>query len=253
MNRKLLLLAGTSEARTLARALTRGGVPVLASLAGITGLPADLGVPTRRGGFGGAEGLGRLLEAERIAAVLDAAHPFAARIGWRVAETCRAMGIPRVKLLRPQWEPAPGDLWTAIGSEGEACAVIPEGATVFLATGRQRIDRFAGLAGRRLVCRIIDPPEVPFPFPNGAWLVSRPPFRAEEEAALFRRLGIGWLVARNAGGAGSRPKLDAARALGLPVAMIVRPPQPPDDLVETVEAALDRALAMMEPAAGRAR
>jgi precorrin-6A/cobalt-precorrin-6A reductase len=59
------------------------------------------------------------------------------------------------------------------------------------------------------------------------------------EAALFRKLGIDWLVTKNAGGQASRAKLDAARHLGLPVAMIARPPQPDCETVSSVDAALN--------------
>ena len=44
-----------------------------------------------------------------------------------------------------------------------------------------------------------------------------------DEEALFRRLNVDVLVVKNAGGAASRTKLDAARALGLKVLMIARP------------------------------
>jgi precorrin-6A/cobalt-precorrin-6A reductase len=45
-----------------------------------------------------------------------------------------------------------------------------------------------------------------------------------DEEALFRRLSVDVLVVKNAGGAASRTKLDAARALRLKVLMIERPP-----------------------------
>jgi len=75
-----------------------------------------------------------------------------------------------------------------------------------------------------LICRQIDPPEGAFPWPNGAYLIGRPPFSMADEEALFRRLSVDVLVVKNAGGAASRTKLDAARALGLKVLMIERPP-----------------------------
>ena len=53
---RLLLLAGTGEARRIARALADAGLDAVASLAGGTRMPAELGLPTRVGGFGGADG-----------------------------------------------------------------------------------------------------------------------------------------------------------------------------------------------------
>jgi len=59
-----------------------------------------------------------------------------------------------------------------------------------------------------------------------------------EETALFRDLGIDWLVVKNAGGAASATKLTAARNLGLPVLVIARPPQGDWPVVDSVPAAL---------------
>ena len=91
---------------------------------------------------------------------------------------------------------------------------------------------------RRLLCRQIDPPDGPFPFPDGDWVIGRPPFSKEQEIALFEQLAVDWLVVKNAGGDASATKLEAARALQIPVAMIARPPQPDAPKVETVEEAL---------------
>ena len=46
----ILLLAGTAEARNLAGYLKDAGIECIASLAGATRNPIDLGVPTRIGG-----------------------------------------------------------------------------------------------------------------------------------------------------------------------------------------------------------
>ncbi|WP_372804240.1 precorrin-6A/cobalt-precorrin-6A reductase, partial [Loktanella salsilacus] len=80
--------------------------------------------------------------------------------------------------------------------------------------------------GRYLICRQIDPPEAAFPFENGEYLIGRPPFSVEHEVELFAALGIDCIVVKNAGGDASRTKLTAARALGIPVLMIRRPPPP---------------------------
>jgi len=236
---KLLLLAGTGEAVALAAALAEAGVPTVARLAGATRAPKTLAVPMEIGGWGGAAPFRTWLSAEGIDGVIDATHPFAARISARTAEVCRAENMPYLQVLRPPWMPQTGDTWVEVATEEDVGMHIPKGATVFLATGRQTLERFVGLTERRLICRQIDPPEHPFPFPNGAYLVGRPPFSVEDERALFQRLGVDWLVVKNAGGAASATKLTAARELGLPVAMIARPPQPDAERVETVEAAMD--------------
>lgn len=234
----LLLLAGTSDARRLALALAERGIPAVASLAGATREPVALPLPTRHGGFGGAEGFAAFLEAERISAVVDATHPFAARITERTHAVCGSRGLPLLRVERPGWTPGPGDRWTFVADEAEATRLIPEDASVFLATGRQSLPAWADLRARAVHLRIIDPPAEPFPFPGG-FVVARPPFDRGAEAGLFRRLGITHLVVKDSGAAEGRSKLNAARDLGIEVLVLRRPPRPKDlVVVPTVEDAL---------------
>nr|WP_226780786.1 cobalt-precorrin-6A reductase [Oceaniglobus trochenteri] len=243
---RLLLLAGTTDARRIAEGLRDApGLKVIASLAGATRAPRPMGVDTRIGGFGGRAGFVGFLEREGIGAVLDATHPFADAISHRTHEVCAAHGLPCLQVLRPPWVAQPGDCWVDLAREEEAAEHVPHGARVFLATGRQTLERFANLSRCDLTCRQIDPPEAPFPFANGRFLVGRPPFSVQDEVALFRELKIDWLIVKNAGGDASRSKLDAARELGLPVGMIRRPPQPGGARVETVAQALDWARALV--------
>ena len=235
----LLLLAGTGEAIAIAKALRDAPLPVVASLAGATRLPREMAVPTRAGGFGGDAGFRAFLHEAGITAVLDATHPFAARVSRRTARICQEENLPYCQLLRPEWQPQEGDDWVMIECEEAAAKHIAPGSTVFLATGRQTLGRFANLSACRLICRQIDPPDREFPFTNGEFLVGRPPFSVEEEMRLFNELKIDWLVVKNAGGEAPRSKLVAARKLGIPVAMINRPKQPEGLKVTSVQAALD--------------
>jgi len=240
----LLLLAGTSDARRLAGGLAKRSVPAIASLAGATREPEPLALPTRHGGFGSAEGFAEFLQTHGIRAVLDATHPFAARISPRTHEVCAAKGVPLLRLERAGWTPGPGDRWSFVADEAEAKALIPPEAIVFLATGRQSVPAWEGLRAKAVHLRVIDPPTGPFPFAGGL-VVARPPFDREAEAALFRRLGVTHLVVKDSGAAEARPKLDAARDLAIEVLVLRRPPVPAGlSTVATVEEALAWAVAL---------
>jgi len=235
---KLLLLAGTAEARALADRLAGDArFAVLASLAGETRTPHRLAVPVRIGGFGGDHAQEKFMRDEGIEAVVDATHPFAAQISARSAAICARLGLPCLQVLRPGWVPGAGDRWRFVDREEEVAAALPEGAVVFLATGRKTLDRFAGLEAHRVFCRRIDRAEGPCPLPNGQWIIGRAPFSIADEVALFRQLGVSALVVKDAGGTADA-KLLAARELGLPVVLIRRPPPPPGDKAASVEAAL---------------
>lgn len=235
----LLLLAGTAEAKQIAWGLMTQGTRAIASLAGATRSPDPLPLPTRVGGFGGQAGFETYLQTAAISAVVDATHPFAVAITDRTARICAARSIPYLHLLRPAWVSEPGDHWTEIATEQDAASHVPTGSTVFLATGRQTLDRFAALEGCRVLCRQIDPPTAPFPFAGGEFIISRPPFTVDREIELFAALGVDWLVVKNAGGTESRTKLVAARHLRIPVLLLRRPPMPDAPRVTTVQAALD--------------
>lgn len=236
----LLVLAGTREGREVAAGLAARSIPVLASLAGRTRRPLEPGVPLRTGGFGGAQGFRDTVAAQGITAVIDATHPFAEEITKRTARLCREDGLPHLIIRRSGWQPLPGDDWTRIAREADLAAHVPRGATVFLATGPQRLEAFTGLEGRRVLCRRIDPAPGPFPYENGDWVVSRPPFSAEDETALFALLDVDVLATKDSGGEDGRAKLEAARALGLRVVLLDRPRLPEGArVVETVEEALN--------------
>ena len=119
---RVLLLGGTGEARVLAAALARDGVPVISSLAGRVARPRLPEGEVRMGGFGGPDGLARWLRRKSIAAVVDATHPFAERISASAATACAGAGLPLLRLERPGWTADPGDDWHRVDDTGGAAA-----------------------------------------------------------------------------------------------------------------------------------
>ena len=222
---RLLILGGTTEASSLARALAgrRDVAPVL-SLAGRTRNPALPPIPHRIGGFGGAEGLCAHLRAERVAAVIDATHPFAARISAHAVAACGSAGLPLLAFTRPPWRPEPGDRWTAVPDLDAAAAALGAArVTALLTVGRLGLAPFRAAAQHRYVIRTIDPPHPGDLPPDHALLSDRGPFRLDGEIALMRREGIAAVVTKNSGGEAAAAKLAAARALGLRVIAVDRP------------------------------
>ena len=226
---RVLLLAGTIEARQIAAHLAReAGVLTRASLARAERRPIPLGVPIRIGGWGGRAPFADWLDRERIGAVIDATHPFASRMSHRAAEVTDDLGIDHLQFLRPAWRPGQGDRWTFLTDAADAARHIAPDARVYLVTGRQGLPDFAPLAGRTVHCHLLDTPTDPFPFGTGGYVGARLAGTAtvEDEIATLSRLGVDWLVVHNTGGAEGHARLIAARTLGLRVAMLRRPAQP---------------------------
>jgi precorrin-6A/cobalt-precorrin-6A reductase len=134
---------------------------------------------------------------------------------------------------------APGDRWIEVETIDAAVDALPQArARIFLAIGRQHLAPFAAKPQHAYTLRFVDAPEGPLPLPDTELIVSRGPFTLEGDLELMRMRDIAWVVARNSGGAGARAKIDAARALGLPVIMIARPALPERPRVESVDEVL---------------
>ncbi|MFD1538435.1 cobalt-precorrin-6A reductase [Nonomuraea guangzhouensis] len=238
--RRVLILGGTAEARALAAELVADpGVRVVSSLAGRVTNPRLPVGEVREGGFGGPEGLAAWLVAEGVDAVVDATHPFAARMTASAAVASASTGVPLLVLRRPGWQEGPGDAWQRVGSLGDAADLLTEPARVFLTTGRRSLPVFSGLAGVWLLARSVDPPESPVPA-NVHVLLDRGPYTVDGELALIREHRLDVLVTKDSGGQLTTAKLTAARRLGLPVIMVNRPPLPVGvRLVDTVAAAVE--------------
>ena len=237
--RHILLLGGTTEATALATALAARGERAVLSYAGRTEAPRAQAIPTRTGGFGGVEGLADYLRREGVTHLVDATHPFAARISANAIAAAAQAGIPLLALTRPEWAAGPGDRWIRVTDTVQAIAALgEEPVRAFLALGRQTIGDFASAPQHFYLLRFVDAATPPA-LPHHHLVVDRGPFTREGELALLRDHGIQMVVAKNAGGSGARAKLDAARELGLPVVMIDRPFIPVRPQVGSVAQVLD--------------
>jgi precorrin-6A/cobalt-precorrin-6A reductase len=220
----ILILGGTAEARTLAARLDAAGESVVSSLAGRVRDPALPPGEVRIGGFGGVEGLARFLRERRVRACVDATHPFAALISEHAAQASAAVGCPLLRLERPSWRTHPdAETWTWVSDETEVLQLRAERPV--LTTGRQTLHRFLPWTDRDVLARVVDPPD--FTLPSRWRLVtSRGPYAYAGERALLSDHRADLLVTKDSGGEHTTAKLAAAADLGLPVAVIARPPPP---------------------------
>lgn len=244
MTHRILILGGTTEARQLAgRLAARGDCAVILSLAGRTVSPVAQGVPVRSGGFGGAEGLARYLEETATDLMIDATHPYAARISANAEAAARQTRGRLMALRRSQWEPVDGDRWTfADDVAGAVKALGEKKRRVFLALGRQEVAAFEAAPQHFYLIRSVDPVDPPLAVPDGAYVLARGPFDEADERALLAEHRIDAVVSKNSGGDATYGKIAAAQALGVEVIMVRRPvlPQVPaartvDDLMAMVD------------------
>jgi len=213
---------------------------VTLSLAGRTAVPAVQPVPTRRGGFGGVEGMVAYLHAARIDLLIDATHPYAARISANAVHAARETHTPLLVVRRTPWTAVPGDRWTEVDDFPQA--VLALGAAgqrrVFLALGRQDLEAFTRAPQHHYLIRSVDPVDPPLSLPDARYILARGPFEERADRELLQSNAIDVVVAKNSGGAATYSKIAAARSLGIEVVMIRLPTGSTSSSVATAEEAM---------------
>lgn len=231
----ILVLGGTAEARQLAALLQAERLRFISSLAGRVAKPRLPVGAVQIGGFGGVAGLRAYLAEQRVDAVVDATHPFAQGMSRNAEAACAADGIPLVRLERPSWSTAPGaDAWHWVGDHEEAARLAASlGERPFLTVGRKSLDRFVGpLEQHRAIARVVDPPSIELPT-SWTLLLSRGPYPAESERALFDDHDVDLLVTKDSGGTYTWAKMQVAAERGIPIVIVRRAPASPN--VPTVD------------------
>ena len=110
--------------------------------------------------------------------------------------------------------------------------------TVFLTQGRLQLAAFARAPQHRYLVRAIDRPAEIDALPGCRLILKRGPFSLADEQALMRDEKVGALVTKNSGGDATYPKIEAARALGIKVVVVRRPPAPEAETVHDLDAAM---------------
>jgi precorrin-6A/cobalt-precorrin-6A reductase len=233
---KILILGGTADGLAMTKVVSELlGMDVVYSLAGATKSPNLPNCRTRVGGFGGVEGLSQYLQEEKIDGLIDATHPYASRMANHAAQACEESKVPRIKFLRPAWNPVPGDDWRGVENAIEAAELIPEiSKRIFLATGHKVLSAFKNLNESWFLVRLVDAPKVEISLQKHQLILGRGPFDLEAEIELLRIHKIDAVVSKNSGGS-TYAKIEAARNLEIPVIMIDRPESPKGLVVDSLD------------------
>ena len=223
----VLVLGGTREGLDLSRTIAaRPRYQVIYSLAGRTPSPTTLPQSTRIGGFGGTAGLVAFLQSRHIDVLLDATHPYAARISHQAWEACHQAKVAHMMLSRVAWKPQPHDRWTVVDDVLQAARHCI-GQRVFLALGSAQLQAFTAVSAQLFLVRCIATPTIVLPGDRFQLLPPPVRFDAASERALLQQYRIDRLICRNSGTPTMYGKVEAARELGIAVIMI-RPPLLPD-------------------------
>lgn len=218
--KRILLLGGIGEAVWLARRL-QSRHEVIYSLAG-RGRSPDLDCPVRSGGFGGPDGLADFIRRTRRDLVIDATHPYAARISRHAVIAAERAGIPLWAYRRPPWQPGSGDDWCSVKDWHEIATRLDSFRRPFFTIGLEPLHYGHQVPPHQhWWVRVLEPPATTLS--RVTIIAARGPFEREAERELMARHGVDVLVTKNSGGTAAAAKLEAVRTLAIPVVMLERP------------------------------
>ena len=229
----ILLLGGTCETDSIARALVLRGIAVLVSTA--TDYPLTLTAHPlirRRVGALNDETLRRLIATHRIDAVVNAAHPYAEVVGGLAQKVSEALVIPYFRFLRPPLSIGQTDVLHADGHRAAAEIARSFEKPILLTVGSKNafvyVEAVRG-TGIPVYIRVLDRKEsidacLAAGVSAEAIVAAKGPFSVDDNLSLIRRFLIGVLVTKDSGEAGGlKEKLEAARRSGVRSILVDRP------------------------------
>ena len=169
--------------------------------------------------------------------LIDATHPYAAVMSANAVGGRAESDVRFVALRRPPWVAAAGDRWIEVETRSDAVRRSGKAPRrVFLALGRQELAPFAAAPQHHYLIRSVDPVMPPLAaaardLRDRARAVQRS--RGSRAACAAHAIDV--VVSKNSGGTATYGKIAAARALGVEVIMLRRPPLPEAPAVETVD------------------
>ncbi|MBI5814153.1 MAG: precorrin-6A reductase [Nitrospinae bacterium] len=229
----ILLLGGASETKSVATALMEAGFETLVSMA--TDNELDIGEGpgvTRRTGRLSETGFIKLIEENGVAALVDAAHPFATAAHDTAKNAAKNAVIPYFRLERPGSKYDYDKIHYADDHEHAAQIAAGLGKAVLLTTGSRNLWPYVAAvqtSGTKLVARVLPHAESEDAVKKAGLadakvIYARGPFTVEENLEVIREHGIGVIVTKDSGAAGGVPeKIESARAAGIDMVIVKRP------------------------------
>ena len=152
----------------------------------------------RIGGFGGILKMSQWLRDNKITHVVDASHPFAKQISQNTYVSCMNNKIPLVRLTRKPWIKYKDDNWKIVNSYEDIGKLLNiNKSRIFLAIGRQNLDYFWKFSKHFYLLRMVENPQFKIKFQNYHCIVSRGPFKENDDLSLLKQFKINLLISKN--------------------------------------------------------
>lgn len=247
----LLVLGGTQQGREFTQALIERDIDVIYSQAGLVRTPM-LACEIVSGGFTPLGGLAAFIRERNITAVWDITHPYASVMSQKAVDAATTCGIVCLRITRPEWQMQTGDDWHFVKDWRVLMPKLTRYQRVWITSGQLsdtalelwQLQHQAHPRQQQWLRTAVEPKR---PLPNSmVWQKGIGPFSYTEEYQWLTTQGIDCIVTKHSGGDATHAKLDAARALALPVYLFERPIAP---VCDKEFMAIDDAIAFAERSA----
>ncbi|MDR6224141.1 precorrin-6A reductase [Desmospora profundinema] len=246
----ILFLAGTSDAKELAKRLKDAGYALLATVVtehGAEGLE-EAGIPVRVGRLDPLQ-MAALIREHGCTAVVDASHPFAEEASENAMKASRKASVPYIRYERPAGRYGNHPRLKSVLSYREAAEeAARRPGVVLLTTGSKTLQIFTEVLLEkpeiRLVARMLPRREnldkcEALGIKQENIIAMQGPFGEELNRALYRHYGVTTVITKESGQAGAvDEKVGSALDMGLDVILIARPRLDYDRVFTEMEAVL---------------
>lgn len=239
INKPIMVIAGTKDARMVAERLMSTGRRVLATVTTAYGreLLSPLSHLEVHEGKLSEEEMKVLILEKGMGMVVDASHPFAQEVSRNAMKACRETGVGYLRFEREEtpWENL-GDVMPVYSFEAAAEAM--EGVltqakgNAFLAIGTNHLPVFTEKREKlrhRIFARVLPDSGMvarceAAGLPTGNIVAMKGPFSESLNLEMMKHCQAAVLVTKESGDTGgTREKLQAAEKLGIPVILVKRP------------------------------
>jgi len=248
--KKVMVIAGTKDARDIINELVKMEVFVVATVATGFGkeMLEDCGAIRVYEGKLEAAAMECLINKESISCVVDASHPFAREVSINAMRSCANTGAAYLRFERCSIDTgAEGVIRVKTFKEAANAAGQYKG-NILLTIGSNNIDIFAKCIAdykKRLYARVLPDSRViakceEAGLTAGNIIAIKGPFSVEMNMEILKYCRAEVLVSKESGETGgTAEKLDAARKLGIPVVLVERPDIAYPQKVSTIDKVIE--------------
>ncbi|MBP0016223.1 MAG: cobalt-precorrin-6A reductase [Cyanobacteria bacterium SBLK] len=226
-------IGGTSESREIVKLLVSRGIPCLVTVTTQSARSLYFTNPLLevRTGCLTPDKLPLFLQQQKIAAVVDASHPYARSISQNAIAASTALNIPYLRYERPSLE-------AGENIEVRSFEELIEGdylrdRRVLLTVGCKALSYFQSWQERAVLFARVLPAvnsletAIAAGFSPNRLIALRPPISTDLEESLWRQWRIDLVVTKASGRAGGEEiKRSVAAKLAIPLLVVARPPVP---------------------------